>query len=67
METITPSQVRALRQLLGESQVTFGARFGISQPLVALWESGDRVPNGPAAILFFQVWKRYQKKLTDYA
>ena len=40
--------VRALRCALGWSQADLAAHTGVSQPLVSAWESGRRVPQGPA-------------------
>lgn len=55
--------VLPLRVRLGLTQVELAERVGVSQPLVAHWESGRRVPNGPAAIILKQLDKKKRKKL----
>jgi DNA-binding transcriptional regulator YiaG len=36
---LTPEDVKNLREGLGESQETFGSRFGVTQTAVSLWET----------------------------
>lgn len=55
--------VLPLRSRLGMTQVELAERVGVSQPLVALWEAGHRVPSGPAAILLRQLDRKNSKKL----
>lgn len=47
--------VRPLRELLGMTQHQLARELDVSQALVAQWESGDRKPSGPAAILLSQI------------
>ena len=61
-ETYPHEHVRSLRQSLGITQVELAERLGVSQALVAHWERGHRVPNGPAAILLWQYDRQAQKK-----
>ena len=48
-------KVREIRVSLGLTQVELAKEVGVSQPLVAMWESGDRIPSGPAAIILSQL------------
>lgn len=46
---ITPNWaglISRVRRELGESQATFGKRFGMSQAMVSYWESGSFDPPG---------------------
>ena len=61
-ENFPCESVFPLRSSLGMTQVELAERLGVSQPLVALWEKGDRVPSGPAAILLRQLKTRDEKK-----
>jgi len=60
--TFSPESVFPLRSKLGLTQTELADRLGVSQPLVARWEAGDRVPSGPAAILLRQLDKQSSKK-----
>jgi putative transcriptional regulator len=55
-------EVAPLRLRLGWTQTELARQLGVSQPLVAMWESGDRKPSGPAAILLRQLDKQNPKK-----
>lgn len=44
-ETWSASEIRALRQQLGESAAVFGARFDRGQRTVEDWEQGRRRPD----------------------
>ena len=44
---IEPSEIRKLREDLGESQEVFGARFGVTQTAVSLWETKGPPTRGP--------------------
>lgn len=35
---ITPKLIRIMRQKLGETQETFGKRFGVNQATISRWE-----------------------------
>lgn len=48
-------KVQEIRVALGLTQVELAKEVGVSQPLVAMWESGDRIPSGPAAIVLSQL------------
>lgn len=45
---ITADQVKEMRVALGESQVVFGARFGIDQSTAHRWETDGPPRRGPA-------------------
>ena len=47
----TPSQIKALRKSLGESQASFAKRLGVTQASVCRWERGSDTPNGAATII----------------
>ncbi len=40
-----PQQIASLRARSGLTQTQLGQMLGVSQPLVAVWESGARVPD----------------------
>lgn len=46
---MTPTHIRTLRRLLGESTETFGARVGRSARTIENWEQGRRTPSKIAA------------------
>ena len=64
MATQSPTfnDVHSLRSDLELTQVEFAQQLGVSQPLVAMWESGERKPSGPAAILLKQLREQAEKK-----
>lgn len=64
-EQFPAEHVQPLRNVLGLTQTEFAEKLGVSQPLVARWESGDRLPSGPAAILLKDLEKRNLKKLRN--
>jgi DNA-binding transcriptional regulator YiaG len=47
-------QVRVIRDKLHLKQAELAERIGVTRELVSMWERGDRVPTGPAAILLSQ-------------
>lgn len=61
---ITSEQVKEVRVALGLTQVEFAKEVGVSQPLVAMWEGGDRDPSGPAAIVLSQLKEKADKKIS---
>jgi DNA-binding transcriptional regulator YiaG len=48
------NQVKPLRDRLGLRQVQLADKIGVTRELVSMWERGERVPSGPAAILLSQ-------------
>lgn len=49
MDILTAEQVKALRNLLGESQKQFADRFGVNQSTVNRWEAKG-IPRGTARV-----------------
>lgn len=47
-------QVRPLRDRLGLKQAQLADKIGVTRELVSMWERGERIPTGPAAILLSQ-------------
>lgn len=47
---ISAEQIKKARQSLGESQATFGARFGVDQSTVHRWETDAAPRRGPALL-----------------
>jgi len=43
-------QIKEMRARLGESQVVFGARFGVDQSTVHRWETETPPKRGPALL-----------------
>lgn len=62
MATNQNIDVSAIRQGLGFTQTELAEAVGVSQPTVALWESGDRNPSGSATILLKRLQEKTQKK-----
>ena len=48
------SQVRPLRDRLNLKQAQLADKIGVTRELVSMWERGERIPTGPAAILLSQ-------------
>lgn len=46
-----PTDVKALREELGQSQVEFALMIGVSVATLRNWEQGRRTPDGPALAL----------------
>ena len=61
-DSFTPDCVLALRSKLQLTQVELAEQVGVSQPLVAMWEGGQRVPSGPAEILLRQLQEKSHAK-----
>ena len=55
-------RLKELRTDLGKSQAQLAKETGLSQPAIALWELGERIPNAQAII----VLARYFKVTTDF-
>jgi DNA-binding transcriptional regulator YiaG len=45
------NQVRPLRVRLALKQAELAEKIGVTRELVSMWERGERIPTGPAAIL----------------
>lgn len=69
MKEITYAErIKELRVEDGLSQSELSRRTGLSQAAIALWESGDRVPNAISIIKlanFFEVSSDYILGLSD--
>lgn len=46
----TKDEIRAARELLGESQAAFGRRFGVDQATVHRWEKNGLPERGTAQV-----------------
>jgi len=49
--TFKPTDVKALRAELGQSQAEFSLMIGVSVSTLRNWEQGRRAPDGPALAL----------------
>lgn len=49
--TFRPTDVKALRAELGQSQIEFALMIGVSVATLRNWEQGRRTPDGPALAL----------------
>lgn len=47
----TKERIKSVRERLGLSQAAFAEKIGVSQPLVALWEMGERTPGRYADVM----------------
>ena len=52
---MSAADVVQLRENLGLTQVELAERLGVSHVAVHYWETGKRVPSGPASILLKQL------------
>lgn len=59
---LTKTDILALRSDLGESQEKFGARFGVSQTAVSLWETKGPPKRGLVAAALSKLRARTQPK-----
>lgn len=60
-------RIKELRQVNDLSQAEFGARIGVSQDTVSLWEQGKSVPAAEHFILMVETFKVNDPALTaDY-
>jgi putative transcriptional regulator len=48
---VKPSDIKAVRASLGQSQVEFAVMIGVSVATLRNWEQGRRRPDGPALAL----------------
>jgi DNA-binding transcriptional regulator YiaG len=64
MDMVTNQQIDVLgiRVVLGITQEQLADTVGVSQPTVALWESGKRNPSGSATILLTRLQQQAKKK-----
>ena len=51
--------IKRLRKRLGDTQQGLGERCGVTRQCVSLWESGDRIPSGSAAVILRQLAKTF--------
>jgi DNA-binding transcriptional regulator YiaG len=49
-DMLEASTIKEMRTQLGESQVSFGARFGVDQSTVHRWETDAPPKRGPALL-----------------
>ena len=61
---VTAKQIRRTREALGESQATFGRRFGVDQGTVSRWESGERLDRRIVCIAIERVLADLQEATT---
>ena len=54
-EKLSPKTVHQIRTRLRLTQTELAEKVGVSQPTVAMWESGVRKPSGPATKLLKQI------------
>lgn len=59
----TTLDVKALRNDLGESQETFGKRFGVTQTAVLRWEKGNAPKRGLVADALKKLRARTQPRV----
>ncbi len=49
--TISPEDIKSIRNTLNISQAVFASILDVNQSIVAKWEQGQRNPNGTARVL----------------
>ncbi|MBI9105093.1 MAG: helix-turn-helix domain-containing protein [Spirochaetales bacterium] len=49
--TISPEDIKSIRNSLNISQAVFASILDVNQSIVAKWEQGQRNPNGAARVL----------------
>jgi len=52
---MTKTQIKRLRLQLGLTQAELARTLCVHRSLVCHWETGERVPNGPALLLLKQL------------
>jgi putative transcriptional regulator len=57
VESLTPSQIKALREREHVSQTVFANYLNVTPNLVSKWERGEKRPSGPALKLLSLVEK----------
>ena len=62
--SLDPSDIKAIREGFGLTQVQFATLMGISVSTLRNWEQGRRLPEGPARILL-QVAARHPEAVLD--
>jgi DNA-binding transcriptional regulator YiaG len=60
-------QIKEMRTQLGESQVVFGARFGVDQSTVHRWETETPPKRGPALLALRSLHSELFKKAEEAA
>lgn len=58
VKPLSPRQIIRLRNKVGTSQAVFAAYLNVSASTVQKWETGQKVPSGPALKLLNLVAKR---------
>jgi DNA-binding transcriptional regulator YiaG len=53
--------IKRLRKRLGDTQHELGERCGVTRQCVSLWESGERIPSGSAAVILRQLEKSFRE------
>jgi putative transcriptional regulator len=57
VRTLTPAQIRALREREGASQAVFARYLNVTTGLVSQWERGEKHPQGPSLKLLSLIAK----------
>ena len=57
-----PASIQKIRARLNVTQAEFADKIGVSQPTVAMWESGIRKPGGPAKKLLNMLAEKKSEK-----
>ena len=60
-------QIKEMRTRLGESQVAFGARFGVDQSTVHRWETDTPPKRGPALLALRNLHAELSNKAEEAA
>ncbi|KAA5599871.1 helix-turn-helix domain-containing protein [Blastochloris sulfoviridis] len=48
VDDLTPSDIRAIREVANMSQATFALALNVTSSLVSKWERGEKKPSGPS-------------------
>ncbi len=58
VETLTPQEIKAIRENEYASQSVFALHLNVSTSVVGQWERGERAPSGAALKLLYVVKRR---------
>lgn len=59
METLSGTQIRALRNAMEMTQKAFGKEFGVTNTNVSEWENDRRKPQGDVASQLYQAYNQF--------
>jgi DNA-binding transcriptional regulator YiaG len=62
LPTMTPDELRAIREEIGDTQAQAAARYGVDLRSYKRWELGERAIPGPAVVLSGFLLREFRRK-----